>query len=189
MNLSCSSCLDPWLFLPEHPFLDRVPRSRSLDTYIDALKVELAQYNPALTVIGSEVFSEFFPNGQACLRLIARLSLSFSSTSILLARRDVKVSALSSLKHMQRDLFLYALTGFERAFVNPIAVFHESISHFDKVVKFWHESGLTVQARYLDADLSRLQIIILEIFSISTIQRQGLSWVPIQSREWTLARI
>ena len=103
MNLSCSSCLDPWLFLPEHPFLDRVPRSRSLDTYIDALKVELAQYNPALTVIGSEVFSEIFPDQEACLSLIVRLSLSFSGTNILLARRDVKPSALSSLKHMQRE--------------------------------------------------------------------------------------
>lgn len=138
-------------FLPEHPFLDRVQRSTNLDTYIDALKVELAQYNPVLTVMSSEVFSEILPDREACLRLIARLSLSFSNTSILLTRRDVKASALSSLKHMQRELFVSVLTGFERAFVDPIAVFRESNSYFDNVVDFWRESGLTVHEKCLEA--------------------------------------
>jgi hypothetical protein len=52
---------------------------------------------------------------------------------------------------MQRELIVSALTGFKRAFVNQIAVFYESIFYFDKVVGFWHESGLTVHERYLEA--------------------------------------
>ncbi len=89
---------------------------------------------------------------------------------------------------MQRELFISVLTDFGRAFINPIAVFCESIFYFDQVVGFWHESGLTVHEDTSRQHLSRWQIIILEIFSIFIIQRQGLSWVSIQSREWILVR-
>jgi hypothetical protein len=143
--------LIPGCLIPEHPFLDRVQRSRNLDDYIDSLQAEVSQCNPALTIISSEVFGEILTDGNACLRLIAKLSLSFANTNILLTRRDLKTMSLSSLKHMQRELFAQLPTGFDRAFVDPIAIFSESISRFESMERFWHESGLTVHEKHLEA--------------------------------------
>jgi hypothetical protein len=143
--------LIPGCLIPEHPFLDRVQRSRNLDDYIDSLQAETSQCDPALTIISSEVFGEILTDGNACLRLISKLSLSFTNTSILLTRRDTKAMSLSCLKHMQRELFMQLPTGFDRAFIDPIAIFRESISNFESMERFWHESGLTVHEKHLEA--------------------------------------
>jgi len=148
--------LIPGCLIPEHPFLDRVQRSRNLNDYIDSLQIEISRCNPALTIISSEVFSEILLHGNTCLELIAKLSLPFTNTSILLTLRDFKAMSLSSLKHMQRELFTQSSLGFDRAFVDPIATFSESMTYFKSLERLWHESGLTLHQSHLEAASSSL---------------------------------
>lgn len=135
--------LIPGSLLPNHPALDKIPRSTDPQFYVNSLAREVELHQPALTIISSEVFSEISFNKQACLELIHSLSAHFSDTQILLTTRDEKLQALSSACHILR-------TNTPLWHENPVGLYYHMLMCFRRWESFWRESGLPIIERKLE---------------------------------------
>jgi hypothetical protein len=137
--------LIPGSIIPQHFFLDRVPRSLRTEDYLDELSREINRSNPRLVVLSSEVFSEIDRN--ACLDIICQLQEGFSSCSLLLTTRNAQELALSALKHSARERISPWIQ-------NPISSYSRAFRSISSLQSFWENAGFPIYLKSIEGNSS-----------------------------------
>jgi hypothetical protein len=129
--------LIPGTLIADHFHLNQVDRSLDASHYVSLLNREVAEHQPSLVVISSEVFSEneILLQDSQCKDLIATLGHGFSCTRLLVSLRSPRYLALSSLKSQIRD-------GSFPAAENPIGFYSLSLDWVARALSHWQGIGL-----------------------------------------------
>jgi hypothetical protein len=137
----------------QHPFLKNLSKDQfNLDYHLGKLKKSLEKYEPSLTIMSSELWSEISCMNYSFSELISHINPLFSKITIFVSKRNLKSLALSALKHSIR----HRQHDFLIKNKKYIEFYFDRLKDTKRINTFWENCSLPVITKNLEESSGNL---------------------------------